>query len=588
MDPMDVDNTTRHPPVASPFAADDSSPIPQIPAIPAISISSISVPGHHHHQQQHLFRPSHTHNIHQQHRSVNGTQSPFQTGTLSPFKSPPMPMSPSPIPSIFPPSTTTKKKNTITNSLPPFDPSSYTSIPDSLPDLTPSYPAALFGGLSSDDEHVTVWEPKTGKTVAGNAAPYRRNLVQWLGSHQGWEEKADELKSSKRRAAARKSKSAAVNFASLCAFPIAKLIATHALRKFKEAGVGNPGKSLSSWSPEDYVRLQEILFRVAQEAYAAHYPKSNDHINSNTNVDMLPHDCWERVAQHIGGNNKKATDIVYLAHHMLEFGIQKTAFELDAAHNGKNHNHNDNDNNNNNSSSATSPGGGVREIGIPGRGNGNNINNNSNNNNNSGSAPGSYDSGWRAPGSFGALSLPNMGSEGLSAITNSFRTPKEPRITVWHPETGKTISGNAAPCRRNLETWMKQHPGWQPKAETQLSSARRSRAKKNSSNSNGRPMSVPINTPRGRQYYYNVNSNINNNSMEDASPQLEAAHGLLGLSTSFGSYNSNNGLLGKGNDIRNRNSNSSKKIQISSVSSSGADDGEDEGDSTEDEDEMEM
>lgn len=580
---MQVDNThdRRRPPstLRSPFTAGDTqlSGTGTPDAISISGASSISVPGH----QPHVFRPS-------PHSGVNGTQSPFQTGTLSPFKS--IGMSPSSAvtpmsPSIFPPSpgTATGANNTnSTNNTLPFDPMQYSKIPDSIPHLTPSYPAALFGGICSDDEHVTVWEPATGKTVAGNAAPYRRNLVQWLQSHVGWEEKADELKSSKRRAAARRSKTAAVNFAALCAFPISKCIATDALRRFKEAGVRNPDKSLSNWSPEDYVRLQEILFRVAQEVYTKHGPT----YTNNTNVE-LPVDCWDRVAQHIGGSNKKATDIVYLAHHMLEFGIQKSGFELDASLNGKH-------NNNSSNINGTSPGG-VRAIGIPGRGN-------NGNGSRSGdvSAPGSYDSGWRAPGSFGALSLPNMGSEGLSAITNSFRTPKEPRITVWHPATGKTISGNAAPCRRNLETWMKQHPGWQPKAETQLSSARRSRAKKNSNNnnnssSNARPMSVPtsaiaINTGTRNsygngQYRYNhqhmSHLSGNSHSLEGSSPQLEAAHGLLGLSTSIGSCNSTNGLLVKIGSAGN-------KKQMSSVSSSGADDVEDEGDSTEDEDEMEM
>ncbi len=420
-----------------------------------------------------------------------------------------------------------------------IDPSKYMSIPEEMPHLTPSYPAALFGGLSADDEHVTVWEPATGKTVAGNAAPYRRNLKQWLESHQGWEEKADELKSSKRRAAARRSKQAATNFASLCAFPVARSMSTKALKKFNDAKVPEPEKSLSAWSPEDYVRLQEILFRIAQECHT---------IQRYGDVP-LPSDCWERVHAHVG-TNRKATDVVYLAHHILEFGIQKSMHEITV----------------HNNSSELAP----SAIGIPGR------------SDNCAHSPGpasigSYDS-WRAPGSFGAASLPNMGSGGLSAITNSFRTPKEPRITVWHPETGKTISGNAAPCRRNLEAWMAQHPGWVPKAETQLSSARRSRAKKT------RPMSVPVATAIP----------IAGASLEHMPHLSDAVQGLLDLGCSAGSYNSNSGFLG-GSSLGKPPSSlgrsftaTQKNKHISSVSSSGAENEEDEDQTDSEDDEMEM
>lgn len=38
---------------------------------------------------------------------------------------------------------------------------------------------------------------------------------------------------------------------------------------------------------------------------------------------------------------------------------------------------------------------------------------------------------------------------------------------------GRTVSGNAAPCRRNLESWIRAHPGWEAKSEEQLSSSRR-------------------------------------------------------------------------------------------------------------------
>ncbi|KAK1868834.1 hypothetical protein I4F81_011316 [Pyropia yezoensis] len=160
-----------------------------------------------------------------------------------------------------------------------------------------SAPAAfsmLTASPGIDDEHVTVWEPATGKTVAGNAAPYRRNLSTWLLTHDGWEEKADELKSSKRRSAARRAKAAAASFSNL--------------------------SPLSSSVP--------------------------------------------------------------------------------------------------------------------------------------------------------------TGNDFLGGLAGGFRTAREPRVTVWEPATGRTLSGNAAPCRRNLGAWMTSHPGWLPKAEEQLSSSRRARNRK--------------------------------------------------------------------------------------------------------------
>jgi len=46
---------------------------------------------------------------------------------------------------------------------------------------------------------------------------------------------------------------------------------------------------------------------------------------------------------------------------------------------------------------------------------------------------------------------------------------------------GRTVSGNAAPCRRNLDTWIRAHPGWEPKTEDQLSSSRRVKSKRDGS-----------------------------------------------------------------------------------------------------------
>lgn len=479
-------------------------------------------------------------------RNVNTASMPH--GTQSPFQPTPAAR---PSPAHFK-SQSTAAPFTRTQAPPPMaSPPSLNlaalpAIPDSLPNLTPSYPAALFGGLSADDEHVTVWEPATGKTVAGNAAPYRRNLTQWLQTHQGWEEKADELKSSKRRAAARRSKTAATNFAALCAFPVAKCLAKDALRKFRDANVETPVKSLSEWSPEDYVRLQEILFRVAQEAHS----KCANHELPNLQVPLAP-DCWKRVAQHVGANKRK-TDVVYLAHHILEFGIQKSMHELSVAAANR-------------QSSATGA------IGIPARSDSSLAMHSP-----GAQSIGSVD-GWRGPRSFGANSLPSMASGGLSAITNSFRTPKEPRITVWHPDTGKTISGNAAPCRRNLDTWMAQHPGWVPKSETQLSSARRSRNKKS------RPMSVP-NT--GAIAISGGSSSLGGGGQ---SPFFDAVQGLLGLGVSAGSYNSSSGVLcggGIGKRPRTTAAGGKKGAVTSSISSSSG--GENDSDSSDDEDKMEM
>lgn len=80
----------------------------------------------------------------------------------------------------------------------------------------------------------------------------------------------------------------------------------------------------------------------------------------------------------------------------------------------------------------------------------------------------------------GPRSLPTFQTGlGTSFLDRSFRAPREPRVTVWNPSNGRTISGNAAPCRRNLEAWMRQHPGWYPKEEGQLSSSRRNRNRSN-------------------------------------------------------------------------------------------------------------
>ncbi|KAI0563922.1 BRK domain containing protein [Gracilaria domingensis] len=146
-------------------------------------------------------------------------------------------------------------------------------MPRSLPHLAPSYPATLFGALSPDDEHVTVWEPLTGKTVAGNAAPYRRNLGAWLSAHPGWEEKADELKSSKRRSAARRARAAALSFSVLCCYPVAAFLADDAAKRLAALSTKHADDALlcdenaiASWTADDFVRLQEALFTLGQHS----------------------------------------------------------------------------------------------------------------------------------------------------------------------------------------------------------------------------------------------------------------------------------------------------------------------------------
>lgn len=325
---------------------------------------------------------------------------------------------------------------------PAFSPAA--AIPQSMPNISPSFPATLFGGLSADDEHVTVWEPHTGKTVAGNAAPYRRNLASWLEGHPGWEEKADELKSSKRRSAARRARNAADSFAALCCYPVATFLATDAAKCLDTLSDGDycNEEAMMTWTNDDFVRLQEALFRLGQECHA-----------QQCNPAELDENRWADVAAQIGGAKMQGT-IVSCAHHMLTRGIAKSQREL--------------------AGNAVMPGS-FGAVSFPGM-------------DISGlDSPASVGS-YEAPGgfdSFGPSSLPTLRGLGVSFLEKSFRAPREPRVTVWNPSNGRTISGNAAPCRRNLEAWMRQHPGWCPKEEGQLSSSRRNRNRKI------RPSSLP-------------------------------------------------------------------------------------------------
>eukprot|EP00166_Cyanidium_caldarium_P003676 ctg_3573.g802 len=157
-----------------------------------------------------------------------------------------------------------------------------------------------------DDEHVTVWNPDNGKTVAGNAAPYRRNLNIWLEKNPGWVEKFDSEKSTKRQSAARRSKAAANAFALLCttngrirevlkevdrAYERAMGDAVGEEMPWEAAGLRTGGSGavsesptatapslrgpdgraaiaaacLREWTSDEVVRLQELLVRYADE-----------------------------------------------------------------------------------------------------------------------------------------------------------------------------------------------------------------------------------------------------------------------------------------------------------------------------------
>merc|ERR1712086_181860 len=48
--------------------------------------------------------------------------------------------------------------------------------------------SSLSENEQTEDRHITVWNPLTGKKLSGNAAPFRRNLEKYLASHPDWEE----------------------------------------------------------------------------------------------------------------------------------------------------------------------------------------------------------------------------------------------------------------------------------------------------------------------------------------------------------------------------------------------------------------
>uniref|UniRef100_A0A7S0BDH8 BRK domain-containing protein n=2 Tax=Rhodosorus marinus TaxID=101924 RepID=A0A7S0BDH8_9RHOD len=270
----------------------------------------------------------------------------------------------------------------------------------------------LFRGVAQEDEHVTVWEPRTGKTVAGNAAPYRKNLKGWLTQHPGWEEKADELKSSKRRSAVRRQRSISAAFAAMCfhAGDIVKTILNDIEGRLKVAGYPSDNADVD-WTAEEDSRLKELIVLLAEKLYSSN---GTDHAVSSEQE-------WEQIQSGLGSRWK-------------EFQILRRARELLItdlrSHGGK--------------SGQSSP----RDVGSP------------------------RDDQVDTCG----LSL----SSTLSYLERHLATPREPRITVWEPATGRTVSGNAAPCRRNLEAWIKAHPGWEPKSEDQLTSIRRQKGRRNS------------------------------------------------------------------------------------------------------------
>jgi len=285
---------------------------------------------------------------------------------------------------------------------------------------TAPFSILLFRGVPQEDEHVTVWEPRTGKTVAGNAAPYRKNLKGWLTQHPGWEEKADELKSSKRRSAVRRQRSISAAFAAMCfhAGDIVKTILNDIEGRLEAGGYSSDNTELD-WTAEEDSRLKELIVLLAEKLYS----------NNGRDQTVSSQQEWKQIQSSLGS---RWTEYQML-HRARELLITDLRF-----HGGK--------------SGQSSPG----DIGSP------------------------RDDHVDTSG----LSL----SSTLSYLERHLATPREPRITVWEPASGRTVSGNAAPCRRNLEAWIKAHPGWEPKSEDQLTSIRRQKGRRSS------PMAVDEST----------------------------------------------------------------------------------------------
>eukprot|EP00188_Purpureofilum_apyrenoidigerum_P003498 Plantae.Rhodophyta-Purpureofilum_apyrenoidigerum.ctg3687.p1 GENE.Plantae.Rhodophyta-Purpureofilum_apyrenoidigerum.ctg3687~~Plantae.Rhodophyta-Purpureofilum_apyrenoidigerum.ctg3687.p1 ORF type:complete len:380 (+),score=55.31 Plantae.Rhodophyta-Purpureofilum_apyrenoidigerum.ctg3687:180-1319(+) len=264
----------------------------------------------------------------------------------------------------------------------------------------------LYGGVTQEDEHVTVWEPRTGKTVAGNAAPYRKNLRTWLAGHPGWEEKADELKSSKRRSAARRQKAVSAAFAALCVHggELPHVIMKDAIYWLREGGFPDAPSQDSEWTSEEDTKLKENLVHLGEEIF-------NNEIQSEFQ--------WKRITSGFAPRWNEA-EVLRRARDLLRKGLLSYANEA-RTYSG---------------------------------------------------TPTAYGSPLDGGPSFSPM------SSSLSYLERHLIAPREPRITVWEPSTGRTVSGNAAPCRRNLDAWMRGHPGWEVKSEELLSSSRRIKGKR--------------------------------------------------------------------------------------------------------------
>lgn len=299
-----------------------------------------------------------------------------------------------------------------------------------------------------EDEHVTVWEPLTGKTVAGNAAPYRKNLRAWLESHPGWEEKADELKSSKRRSLLRRRKQVQTAFSNLLANgELAYVLKSSAekvltlLGSMRQAGSDSDATTLeqesshslskptkvNEWSSEEITRLQEALVYLGEEFLAMRDRsclESTDKWRSILNYVFyktihIEKNSWGNLEQ------EHLKELLEYAMKLLESSSHRISSE---------------ENHLNFSSSSLS------------------------------SSPKADD---MHPSNDQIFQMPP-----LFLSPSSFTSHREPRITVWDPKTGRTISGNAAPCAKNLESWMALHPGWVPKSEEYLSSSRKGRQRR--------------------------------------------------------------------------------------------------------------
>jgi hypothetical protein len=415
-----------------------------------------------------------------------------------------------------------------------------------------------------EDEHVTVWHPATGRTVAGNAAPYRRNLGSWLEKNPGWVEKSFEEKSSKRRRATRRSRAAMSAFSSLCTADerirdILKEVdhaVRHAFRERKHIGtceeLAVPGDAMPSfatasyqdpvttwimnyvlkeWTSDEVVRLIESTVRCIDEiaqsgndidtdddscdltelgergsveandpdgylSYrkarvqghstvdaplhmrAAHRDVSSGGLMVPMDMDDLQHSppplrnetqpvlgsvsgetytAWRKIFEAL--SSKHPSSLILRAH-MLFAQVLQTAAQRGTLTNPVQ-----------SPSPTSSTSLGMTHLDP--------LNRTLSSSHDSGNGA-DHVAGFAALGIYGCSpsASPAGGAsssapaEGPNLSRNFFR---DARITVWDPSTGKTISGNAAPCWRNLEIWMKEHPGWCVKHEDELSASRRSK-----------------------------------------------------------------------------------------------------------------